>query len=38
VSDYTLYMDAQQESNLKLLDGIREMGVQFAFPTRSIEC
>ena len=37
VSDYTLYMDAQQEINLKLLDGIREMGVQFAFPTRSIE-
>ncbi|GAB6387043.1 mechanosensitive ion channel family protein [Stutzerimonas marianensis] len=37
VSDYNKYMDAQQEINLKLLDGIREMGVQFAFPTRSVE-
>ncbi|MEH6566640.1 MAG: mechanosensitive ion channel family protein [Halopseudomonas sp.] len=37
VSDYNQYMDAQQEINLQLLDGIREMGVQFAFPTRSVE-
>ncbi len=37
VSDYNAYMDAQQAINLKLLDGIREMGVQFAFPTRSVE-
>lgn len=37
VSDYNKYMDAQQEINLKLLEGIREMGVQFAFPTRSVE-
>ena len=37
VSDYNAYMDAQQEINLQLLDGIREMGLQFAFPTRSVE-
>ncbi|EQM72305.1 mechanosensitive ion channel family protein [Stutzerimonas stutzeri] len=37
VSDYNAYMDTQQEINLQLLDGIREMGVQFAFPTRSVE-
>jgi small-conductance mechanosensitive channel len=37
VSDYGKYMDAQQEINLQLLDGIRAMDVQFAFPTRSIE-
>jgi small-conductance mechanosensitive channel len=30
-------MDTQQEINLALLEGIREMGVQFAFPTRSVE-
>jgi hypothetical protein len=30
-------MDAQQEINLGLLDGLREMGVSFAFPTRSVE-
>lgn len=37
VPDYTTYMDAQQEINLQLLDGMRSMDVQFAFPTRSIE-
>lgn len=37
VSDYNAYMDAQQEINLKLVDGIRKMGLQFAFPTRSVE-
>lgn len=37
VSDYNKYMDTQQEINLALLQGIRDMGVQFAFPTRSIE-
>ncbi len=36
-SDYNQYMDAQQEINLGLLDGLREMGVSFAFPTRSVE-
>ena len=35
--DYNQYMDAQQEINLGLLDGLREMGVSFAFPTRSVE-
>ncbi len=37
VSDYNKYMDTQQEINLALLQGIRDMDVQFAFPTRSIE-
>ena len=37
VSDYNKYMDAQQEINLKLLDGIRDMDVQFAFPIRRVE-
>lgn len=37
MSDYNAYMDAQQEINLQLLDGIREMGVQFAFPVRKVE-
>lgn len=37
VPEYNKYMDTQQEINLQLLDGIRAMGVQFAFPTRSIE-
>ncbi len=37
VPDYAKYMDAQQEINLQLLDGMRSMDVQFAFPTRSIE-
>ncbi|MCF7202829.1 mechanosensitive ion channel family protein [Pseudomonas oligotrophica] len=36
-SDYNQYMDAQQEINLGLLDGLRELGVSFAFPTRSVE-
>src|SRR3546814_4193373 len=37
VSDYNKYMDTQQAINLALLQGIRDMDVQFAFPTRSIE-
>jgi len=37
VPDYGKYMDAQQEINLQLLDGLRSLDVQFAFPTRSIE-
>lgn len=36
-ADYNRYMDIQQEINLGLLQGLREMQVQFAFPTRSIE-
>ena len=37
VSDYNRYMDTQQAINLALLEGLREMDVQFAFPTRSVE-
>jgi small-conductance mechanosensitive channel len=37
VADYNRYMDVQQSINLQMLDGLREMGVQFAFPTRSVE-
>lgn len=36
-SDYNQYMDVQQEINLELLQGVRDLGVDFAFPTRSIE-
>lgn len=36
-SDYNKYMDIQQEINLGLLQGVRDLDVQFAFPTRSIE-
>lgn len=36
-SDYNRYMDIQQEINLGLLQGCRDLGVGFAFPTRSIE-
>lgn len=36
-ADYNQYMNIQQEINLGLLQGMRDLGVQFAFPTRSIE-
>lgn len=36
-SDYNKYMDIQQEINLALLQGLRDLQVQFAFPTRSLE-
>ncbi|UAW97932.1 mechanosensitive ion channel family protein [Halopseudomonas nanhaiensis] len=36
-SDYNRYMDIQQEINLGLLQGCRDLGVGFAFPTRSVE-
>lgn len=36
-SDYNKYMDIQQEINLGLLQGLRDLKVQFAFPTRSLE-
>jgi len=36
-SDYNQYMDIQQEINLGLLQGLRDLNVQFAFPTRSVE-
>lgn len=36
-SDYNKYMDIQQDINLGLLQGMRELDVQFAFPTQSVE-
>ena len=36
-SDYNKYMDIQQEINLGLLQGLRDLEVQFAFPTYSLE-
>lgn len=36
-SDYNKYMDIQQEINLGLLQGLKELEVKFAFPTRSLE-
>ncbi len=36
-ADYNRYMDIQQEINLGLLEGLRQLGVKFAFPSRSIE-
>src|SRR5690554_322884 len=37
VPDYNRYMDTQQEINLGLIDGLKEMGVRFAFPVRKVE-
>lgn len=37
VADYNRYMDIQQELNLGLIDGLKEMGVRFAFPVRKVE-
>lgn len=34
--DYGKYMDIQQAINLALLQGLREQGVAFAFPTRTL--
>lgn len=34
--DYNLYMDIQQAINLALVDRFSEMGVEFAFPTRTL--
>ena len=36
-ADYNRYMDIQQEINLGLIDGLKELGVRFAFPTRHLE-
>jgi small-conductance mechanosensitive channel len=36
-ADYNRYMDIQQEINLGLIDGLKEMGVRFAFPIRRVE-
>ena len=34
--DYALFMDVNQEINLKIKDGFEKLGVEFAFPTQSI--
>ena len=34
--DYTRYMDAQQQINLGLVRAFEEMGVEFAYPTRTL--
>ncbi|WKB52426.1 mechanosensitive ion channel family protein [Eleftheria terrae] len=33
---YNLYMDLQQKINLDLMRGLQELGVEFAFPTRTV--
>lgn len=35
-SDYNKYMDVQQAINLRLFGALQEMGVEFAFPTRTL--
>ncbi len=37
VADYTAYMDTQQAINLELMRSMQEMGVEFAFPTRTVQ-
>ena len=34
--DYLLYMDAQQAINIGLIKAFKELGVEFAFPTRTV--
>lgn len=34
--DYAVYMDRQQEINLKLIEGIKKLKAEFAYPTRTI--
>lgn len=34
--DYTLYMDTQQRINFALVERFAELGVEFAFPTRTL--
>lgn len=36
-SDYTVYMDVQEEINLKLYDAFEKARIAFAFPTQTIE-
>lgn len=36
-SDYNEYMDIQQEINLALLQGLRDLEVRFGLPTRKVE-
>lgn len=35
-ADYNRYMDVQQQINLQLLAGMKELGVDFAFPVREL--
>lgn len=35
-SDYTAYMDAQQQINLSLYRSFRDQGIDFAFPTQTV--
>jgi hypothetical protein len=34
--DYNLYMDRQQAINLAIFDKLKQEGVQFAYPTRTL--
>lgn len=34
--DYSVYMDRQQEINIKLMEGIKKLKTDFAYPTRTI--
>jgi len=36
-ADYDAYMDIQQEINLRLLEALRDSGIAFAFPTRTVQ-
>jgi len=36
-ADYNAYMDVQEEINLRLLDGVHDLEVDFAFPIRQVE-
>lgn len=36
-ADYNKYMDVQEEINLRLLEGVHELEVDFAFPIRQVE-
>ncbi len=36
-SDYNKYMDLQEEMNLKIYEEFEKQGIQFAFPTRTIQ-
>lgn len=36
VPDYNVYMDLQQEINLRLMRALEELDVEFAFPTRTV--
>jgi small-conductance mechanosensitive channel len=35
-ADYALYMDIQQEINLRIAEAFEEMGVAFAYPTQVV--